>query len=79
MKAAVMKLSFRPLVFWLLCCCERWQVSCKGLAGQSYDAAASVLAAAAAEASAACPGLLLLDDLDLLTPAATGDGQFEQV
>jgi hypothetical protein len=50
------------------------QVSCKSLAGQSYDAAAAVLAAAAAEAAWCCPGLLLLADLDLLTPAATGEG-----
>ncbi|WIA08137.1 hypothetical protein OEZ85_007593 [Tetradesmus obliquus] len=54
------------------------QVSCKGLAGQSYDAAAAVLAAAAAEAAWCCPGLLLLDDLELLTPAATGEGSPEQ-
>ncbi|WIA28210.1 hypothetical protein OEZ86_010771 [Tetradesmus obliquus] len=54
------------------------QVSCKGLAGQSYDAAAAVLAAAAAEAAWCCPGLLLLDDLELLTPAATGEGGHEQ-
>jgi hypothetical protein len=60
------------------CCCY-WQVSCKGLAGQSYDAAVAVLAAAAAEAAWCCPGLLLLDDLDLLVPAATGEGPTEQV
>lgn len=57
------------------------QVSCKGLAGQSYDATVAVLAAAAAEAAACCPGLLLLDDADLLMPAASGEGPsgFEQV
>jgi hypothetical protein len=49
-------------------------VSCKGLAGQSYHAAVAVLAAAAAEAAWCCPGLLLLDDLDLLVPAASGEG-----
>jgi hypothetical protein len=50
------------------------QVSCKALAGQSYEAAAGVLAAAAAECLARCPGLLLLDDLDLLLPAPNTDG-----
>lgn len=56
------------------------QVSCKGLAGQSFDAAVAVLTAAAAEVASHCPGLLLLDDLDLITPAATGDpAQSEQV
>lgn len=50
------------------------QVSCKALAGQSYEAAAGVLAAAAAECTARCPGLLLLDDLDLLLPAPNTDG-----
>lgn len=50
------------------------QVSCKSLAGQSYEAAAAVLAAAAAEALSCCPGLLLLDDLELLTPAPNTEG-----
>lgn len=50
------------------------QVSCKSLAGQSYEAAATVLASAAAEAVACCPGLLLLDDLELLMPAPNTEG-----
>lgn len=59
----------------LLLCCPLWaQVSCKSLAGQSYEAAAAVLAAAAAEALSCCPGLLLLDDLELLTPAPNTEG-----
>jgi hypothetical protein len=50
------------------------QVSCKSLAGQSYETAAAVLASAAAEAVSCCPGLLLLDDLELLMPAPNTEG-----
>lgn len=49
-------------------------MSCKSLAGQSYETAAAVLASAAAEAVSCCPGLLLLDDLDLLMPAPNTEG-----
>lgn len=59
---------------WLCVVLIDVQVSCKSLAGQSYEAAAAVLACAAAEALACCPGLLLLDDLDLLTPAPNTEG-----
>jgi hypothetical protein len=61
----------------VLCCvvlCCALQVCCKSLAGQSYDTSVAVLSAAAAEALSCCPGLLLLDDLDLLMPAPNTDG-----
>jgi hypothetical protein len=54
--------------------CHALQVCCKSLAGQSYDTSVAVLSAAAAEALSCCPGLLLLDDLDLLMPAPNTDG-----
>ncbi|GBF99634.1 hypothetical protein Rsub_12313 [Raphidocelis subcapitata] len=48
-------------------------VSCRGLAGARFERAASAIGAAVSEARARCPGLVLLDDLDLLCPAP-GDG-----
>lgn len=46
-------------------------VACKALAGGEAGRALGVLGAVASEALACCPGLVLLEDLDLLCPAGT--------